>query len=137
MKQSDNADGMVQALMDMALFCDRALRECDDGSGSPLDIEVSHCMSNFFETSVIQTVSRRFLCQYMPQLQAVEKTKYWGMCILLQQFPSVVVMYSLKAMRHGCQSAVQRFPRLLQLLDQCPATIEDFKKKVCVLCMLT
>ena len=34
---------MVGALMDMALFCDRALRlgEEDDGEESPLDTEVS------------------------------------------------------------------------------------------------
>lgn len=44
MKQSDKADGMVQALMDMALFCDRALRACEDGNGSSLDTEVSHTL---------------------------------------------------------------------------------------------
>ena len=44
MKQSEKADGMVQALMDMALFCDRALRACEDGNGSSLDTEVSHTL---------------------------------------------------------------------------------------------
>lgn len=48
MKQSDKADGMVQALMDMALFCDRALRECEDGNGSPLDTDVSRCMHTLY-----------------------------------------------------------------------------------------
>ena len=52
------------------------------------------------------------------------------LCVVVQQFPSVVVMYSLKAMKYGCATAVQRFPRLLQLLEVYPATTSDFKKKV-------
>lgn len=40
MKQSDNADGMVEALMEMSSFCDRALRAQEDGDTSPLDTEV-------------------------------------------------------------------------------------------------
>ena len=45
MKQTNDADGMVQALMDMALFCDRAVKACEDGNTSPLDVDVS-----WFET---------------------------------------------------------------------------------------
>ena len=40
MKQSDNADGMVEALMAMSSFCDRALRAQEDEDTSPLDTEV-------------------------------------------------------------------------------------------------
>lgn len=40
MKESDNADGMVEALMAMSSFCDRALRAQEDGDTSPLDTEV-------------------------------------------------------------------------------------------------
>ena len=43
--------------------------------------------------------------------------------------------YCLKAMRYGCRTAVQRFPRLLQLLKLYPATTTDFKKKV--VCLFT
>ena len=48
MKETENTEGMVAALMDMALFCDRALREHEDKDDedeeeeeSLLDIEVS------------------------------------------------------------------------------------------------
>ena len=49
---------------------------------------------------------------------------------LLQDFPSVVVMYTLKAMQCGCQEATRLVPRLLQLVDLYPETLENFKKKV-------
>lgn len=48
----------------------------------------------------------------------------------LQQFPSVVVMYSLKAMKFGSRAAIQQFPRLLQLVELYPATMADFRRKV-------
>ena len=56
MKETGQADGMVEALMDMALFCDHALRADEDrhedrqqsldteeidGQQSPLDTDVS------------------------------------------------------------------------------------------------
>ena len=44
MEETGAAEGMVEALMAMALFCDRALRAAENtenGSGTPLDIEVS------------------------------------------------------------------------------------------------
>ena len=52
-----------------------------------------------------------------------------GYCIL-QQFPSVVVAYSLKAMQYSSKVATQRFPRLLQIVELHPDTLEAFKKKV-------
>ena len=44
MEETGAAEGMVEALMAMALFCDRALRAAENtenGGGTPLDIEVS------------------------------------------------------------------------------------------------
>ena len=55
MKETEKSEGMVEALMDMALFCDRALRaqedrkdkedkedeEDKDSNGTPLDTDVS------------------------------------------------------------------------------------------------
>ena len=41
MKETGQADGMVKALMDMALFCDRALRAGEDEDQSSLDTDVS------------------------------------------------------------------------------------------------
>ena len=43
MKESGGSEGMVEALMDMALFCDCALRACEDPDeqSSPLDTDVS------------------------------------------------------------------------------------------------
>ncbi|XP_064405997.1 DNA-dependent protein kinase catalytic subunit-like isoform X2 [Halichondria panicea] len=46
-----------------------------------------------------------------------------------ESFPSVVVAYSLKAMKFGSPLATQRFPRLLQLVELYPATMETFQKK--------
>ena len=50
------------------------------------------------------------------------------MCI--QQFPSVVVSYTLKAMQYQSQSATQQFPRLLQIVEQYPESLDAFLKKV-------
>lgn len=50
--------------------------------------------------------------------------------VSLQQFPSVVVTYTLKAMQYGSDAATQQFPRLLQLVELYPETMEAFKKKV-------
>lgn len=49
---------------------------------------------------------------------------------LFQSFPSVVVAYSLKAMKYRSKAATQQFPRLLQLVELYPETLENFKKKV-------
>ena len=58
-------------------------------------------------------------------------------CIHLQQFPSVVVSYSLKAMQYQSQSATQQFPRLLQIVELYPDSLDAFLKKVShVLCTL-
>jgi DNA-dependent protein kinase catalytic subunit len=99
MKETGQADGMVEALMDMALFCDHALRADED--------------------------------RHEDRQQSLDTEEIDGQQSPLDtdQFPSVVVMYSLKAMRHGCKVAVQRFPRLLQILELYPATTTDFKKK--------
>ena len=40
MEETGKPEGMVDALMEMVLFCDRALRAQEDGEGSPLDTEV-------------------------------------------------------------------------------------------------
>jgi len=45
-------------------------------------------------------------------------------------FPKVVVAYTLKAMQLGSLVARQQFPRLLQLLELYPQTVDDFSKKV-------
>ncbi len=47
-----------------------------------------------------------------------------------QGFPSVVVSYTLKAMREGSRQATQGLPRLLQLVELYPATRDTFKAKV-------
>lgn len=49
----------------------------------------------------------------------------------LKTFPKVVVVYTLKAMQLGSLVARQQFPRLLQLLELYPHTVDDFIKKVC------
>lgn len=41
MKETNKTEGMVEALMDMALFCDCALRASEDEEESPLDTDVS------------------------------------------------------------------------------------------------
>ena len=41
MKEGGRSEGMVESLMDMALFCDRALRAREDEESSPLDTDVS------------------------------------------------------------------------------------------------
>ena len=147
MKEAKKADGMVEALMDMAQFCDRALRVCEDGEGSPLDTDVSLCIlvmdcnclkcdCNCLKCVLVtcNRVHRHILWYTIAQCRRTHfhLREHCSGCsvLLLQQFPSVVVMYSLKAMRHGCRAAVQRFPRLLQLLELYPATNNDFKKKV-------
>ena len=48
----------------------------------------------------------------------------------MQKFPSVVVMYTLKAMQYGSKTAARQVPRLLQIVDLYPDTLENFKKKV-------
>jgi len=40
------------------------------------------------------------------------------------------VTYSLKAMQFGSDAATQLFPRLLQLVELYPETMDAFKKKV-------
>lgn len=52
----------------------------------------------------------------------------------MQEFPSVVVTYTLKAMKYGSKAAVQQFPRLLQLVELYPKTMDSFKKKVSAQC---
>jgi DNA-dependent protein kinase catalytic subunit len=44
-------------------------------------------------------------------------------------FPRVVVTYMLKAMQYGSMEARQQFPRLLQLLELYPETVNEFVKK--------
>lgn len=89
-----------------------------------MEMERGRCMEMEMERRKEITLNN---CSHIEELICI-------VCIflLLQQFPSVVVMYSLKAMRYGCRTAIQRFPRLLQLLELYPATTNDFKKKVCV-----
>ena len=38
--------------------------------------------------------------------------------------------YTLKAMQHGSKAATQQFPRLLQLVELYPETMDKFKSKV-------
>ena len=40
MSATERPEGMVKALMEMALFCDRALRAKEDKDSTPLDTEV-------------------------------------------------------------------------------------------------
>ena len=47
-----------------------------------------------------------------------------------QQFPSVVIAHTLKAMSLGSKRAIDQFPRILQLLQEFPETVEQFVKKV-------
>ena len=48
-----------------------------------------------------------------------------------QQYPSVVVSYGLKAMQYGSEAAAQQVPRMLQVLELYPETMDQFVKKVC------
>jgi len=47
-----------------------------------------------------------------------------------QQYPSVVVSYGLKAMQYGSGAAAQQVPRILQVLELYPETMDQFEKKV-------
>ena len=51
-------------------------------------------------------------------------------CVCIQQFPSVVVSYAMKAMQYHSQSATQQFPRLLQIVEIYPDSLDAFLKKV-------
>ena len=42
MNVTEKPEGMVKALTEMALFCDRALQAEEDGHATPLDTEVSY-----------------------------------------------------------------------------------------------
>ncbi len=53
-----------------------------------------------------------------------------GSSVVPQEFPSVVVTYTLKSMKHGSKVAIQQFPRLLQVVELYPKTMDLFKKKV-------
>lgn len=44
-------------------------------------------------------------------------------------FPGIVVRYMLKAMCYNSDEALQRFPRLLQIVEEYPDTLEAFIKK--------
>ena len=48
----------------------------------------------------------------------------------IKNFPKVVVVYMLKALEHGSIEARQQFPRLLQILELYPETVNEFIKKV-------
>ena len=48
----------------------------------------------------------------------------------MQLFPEIVVRYMLKAMRHDSDEARQSFPRLLQLVELYPDTLQTFISKV-------
>ena len=39
-------------------------------------------------------------------------------------------MYTLKAMQYGSKTAARQVPRLLQIADLYPDTLDNFKKKV-------
>ena len=45
-------------------------------------------------------------------------------------YSQTVVRYTLQAMRYGCDKAMQRFPRLLQLVEACPDTMQMMIKEV-------
>eukprot|EP00731_Ephydatia_muelleri_P036867 Em0341g4a len=64
---------------------------------------------------------------------AALRSKEEGVDVLLdtKQFPSVVVSYTLKAMQYQSQSATQQFPRLLQIVEQYPESLDAFLKKAC------
>ena len=47
----------------------------------------------------------------------------------LEQFPSVILTYTLRAMQFGSSEARQLFPRLLQLLDTYPDIRDKFIEK--------
>ncbi|XP_048576196.1 DNA-dependent protein kinase catalytic subunit isoform X3 [Nematostella vectensis] len=78
---------MVEAMMAMVPFCDRALRRKEDDSDCAPEIDI-------------------------------------------QRFPEFVVRYVLKAMEHGSEEARNRFPRLLQIVELYPHTLDSFVKKV-------
>ncbi|EDO34280.1 predicted protein, partial [Nematostella vectensis] len=88
---------MVEAMMAMVPFCDRALRRKEDESDGP-----SFIISPF-------GLHYEFV---------------------FQRFPEFVVRYVLKAMEHGSEEARNRFPRLLQIVELYPHTLDSFVKKV-------
>ncbi len=59
---------------------------------------------------------------------------YYRAVHFIQEFPSVVVTYTLKAMKYSSKAAVQQFPRLLQVVERYPKTMDCFKKKVSSQC---
>ena len=67
--------------------------------------------------------------------RSLTRVIYLPFMVCIQQFPSVVVSYTLKAMQYQSQSATQQFPRLLQIVEQYPDSLDAFLKKVCFLCV--
>ena len=51
-------------------------------------------------------------------------------CSSMDVFPAAMIMSHLTAMKNGSAEARQRFPRLLQIVDYYPETIETFCEKV-------
>ena len=54
----------------------------------------------------------------------------------LSSFPSTVVKCMMEAMRDGSSEARERFPRLLQVIENHPDTMDLFIDKVCSCCLL-
>ena len=48
----------------------------------------------------------------------------------MDAYSQTVVRYTLKAMHYGSDEAMQRYPRLLQLVESCPESMQLMIKEV-------
>eukprot|EP00058_Branchiostoma_floridae_P019566 XP_002605056.1 hypothetical protein BRAFLDRAFT_85202 [Branchiostoma floridae] len=122
--------GIVDAFMAMVSFCDKILRHQEDGDEGTeltsipgLPVAVVYNLLQALQVFTLQLTLITTVFQNPADEEGTEITSIPGL-------PVAVVTNLLLALRHDSPEARQRFPRLLQLVELYPDTMDVFIQKV-------